>query len=93
MASAAGYAASKGFIPARFLGRLPNSLESIRKDSDTVDPPPAAKKQRLDPAPPVYAAAGKPVKQEPDPPKPAKAVQWAPEGYYYVKAASISIFF
>ncbi|KAE9382135.1 hypothetical protein N431DRAFT_458673 [Stipitochalara longipes BDJ] len=51
---------------------------------------PAAKKQKLNPAPNVQSPASTSkddiFKQEPDAPKPAKIANWAPEGYYFVKA-------
>jgi hypothetical protein len=59
---------------------------------NTTDDSPAAKKQKLNPAPEVQSLASASqsagVKEEPGSLKPAKVSHWAPVGYYYVKAVS-----
>jgi hypothetical protein len=59
---------------------------------NTIENSPAAKKQKLNPAPEVQSLASASqsaeIKRELGTLKPAKVSHWAPVGYYYVKAVS-----
>jgi hypothetical protein len=71
---------------------VPGHATNLPAVSNPTDNCPAAKKQKLNPVPSTQSSASalkdNEIKQEPNIPKSAKVSNWAPEGYYFVKAVS-----
>ncbi|PMD32672.1 hypothetical protein L207DRAFT_639947 [Hyaloscypha variabilis F] len=69
---------------------VPGHATNLPAVSNPTDNCPAAKKQKINPVPSTQSSASalkdNEIKQEPNIPKSAKVSNWAPEGYYFVKA-------